>query len=184
MSRARLVLVRHAKPSATYLEEHDPGLDEQGRAQAEVMAAALACDGPQPILSSPKRRARDTAEPLAARWRTTARLDDRISEIPAPTEELADRGAWLRTLLGQRWPELDGRVHAWREGILETLSAIAVDTVVVTHYLVINAAVGTATDDDRLVVFRPDYCSRTVLDVVDGRLRLVGLGDERSTKIG
>jgi hypothetical protein len=47
----------------------------------------------------------------------------------------------------------------------------------------INAAVGAATGTDRIIVFTPDHCSRTVLDVDGDRLVLVELGAERRTEV-
>ena len=56
-----LVLVRHGRPAAGWDADPDPGLDPEGVAQAERMAAALAPSGPLPIVVSPKRRTRETA---------------------------------------------------------------------------------------------------------------------------
>ena len=62
--------------------------------------------------------------------------------------------------------------------MLGAIRALRTDTVVVTHFLAINAVVGAATDDDRVVGFAPAHCSRTVVDLDDdGGLRLVELGD-------
>ena len=46
----------------------DPGLDALGHSQAEAVAQKLASLGPLPILSSPLRRTRETAAPLAKLW--------------------------------------------------------------------------------------------------------------------
>jgi broad specificity phosphatase PhoE len=55
--------------------------------------------------------------------------------------------------------------------------------VVFSHFVAINVAVGEATGDDRVTVFSPDHCSVTVLDVVDGTLRLVERGAEAATRV-
>ncbi len=55
---------------------------------------------------------------------------------------------------------------------------IDVDTVVGSHFVAINAAIGSATGNDQVVIAVPDYCSQTVFDVVDGRLVLVERGFE------
>ena len=57
------------------------------------------------------------------------------------------------------------------------------DTVVVTHYIAINAAVGFATGDDRVVNFRPDNCSCTVLESDGVMLSVVELGRQAETKV-
>ena len=41
-------------------------------------------------------------------------------------------------------------------------------------------AVGAATDDDRVMCFRPAHCSQTVVEIADGQIELVELGAEGS----
>ena len=66
----------------------------------------------------------------------------------------------------------------FRDRVLRAIRATTTDTVVMTHFLAINAVVGAATGDDRVVCFAPAHCSRTVVDLDprDGRLRVVELG--------
>ena len=178
-----LVLVRHGRPAAGWDADPDPGLDPEGVAQAERMAAALAPSGPLPIVVSPKRRTRETAGALERVWGTTATVEPDVGEIPSPTDDLGARGAWLRGVVRGRWPTLDPDLRAWRDRVVELLVVLNRDTVVVTHFVAINVAVGAATGDDRVLVFRPDYCSRTVLDVAGGQLRVVELGAEAATAV-
>ncbi|MBV9044707.1 MAG: histidine phosphatase family protein, partial [Alphaproteobacteria bacterium] len=65
---ARIYMVRHGKAAAGFGEDMDPGLDATGKAQAEAVAQKLAPLGPLAILSSPLKRAQETAAPLAALW--------------------------------------------------------------------------------------------------------------------
>lgn len=176
-------MVRHGKAAAGFDADHDPGLDEVGRAQAEAMAAALAPAGPLLILASPLRRTRETAAALERRWNVAARVEPRIAEIPSPTQDLTARGLWLREIAPRSWPELDAPLHRWRESLLETLLAIMEDTVLVTHFIPINVAVGQAIGDDRLVCRQPDNCSRTILDNTGGKLTIIAPGAEGSTRI-
>jgi len=181
----RLYLVRHGQPLARYDEDHDPGLDDVGRAQAEVVAGALAARGPLPIISSPLRRTRETAAPLEARWRTSAVVEPAVGEVRAPSDDLAERSAWLVEILrgNKRWSELDEERRSWRDGVLAALLALDADTVVVTHFIAINAAVGSATGDDHVIVFRPDNCSSTVLESDGTALTVVELGRQRDTAV-
>jgi len=181
----RLYLVRHGQPLARYDQDHDPGLDDVGRAQAEAVAAELAPLGPLPIATSPLRRTRETAVPFERQWNLTASIEPAVGEIKSPTDDLAERSAWLLGILrGQRgWSELDEELRRWRDGVLRALLALDADTLVVTHFIAINAAVGEATGDDRVVNFRPDNCSCTVLDSDARTLTLVELGRERETAV-
>lgn len=184
----RIVLVRHGHAAAGWTEDPDPGLDEEGRAQAEAMAAALAADGPLSLISSPLRRARATAEPLERLWRCTARIEPRVGEIPSPPGpegEPANRGPWLANVMRSRWddPGADPGLLAWRRDLVDALVGLPEDSVLTTHFVAINVAVGAATGDPRVTCFRPGYCSRTVLEAEAGKLALVSLGEEGRTVV-
>ena len=62
---SRLVLVRHGRAAAGWDADADPGLDATGREQADAVAAALAPEGPLPVVVSPMRRTRETAAPVS-----------------------------------------------------------------------------------------------------------------------
>jgi broad specificity phosphatase PhoE len=179
----RLYLVRHGKAAASFSEARDPGLDEAGAAQAEAMAGRLAPLGPLPIVTSPLRRTRETAMPLERRWRFSARIEPAVGEIPSPTDDPAARGEWLRGVMAGAWSAQPDALRVWRRQVIDALLGVPRTTVVVTHFVAINVAVGCAEVDDRVVTFAPDNCSVTVLDVDDGHLRLVRRGVERATHV-
>lgn len=178
-----LYLVRHGRAAAGWDADVDPPLDASGRAQAQQAAAALAARGPLDLVASPMARTRETAAPFAQLWRREPRIEPRVSEIPSPTPDLAARGRWLRNVATQTWPELDEGLQRWRAAVLDALVEIERDTVIVTHYIVINAAVGAATGDDRVVVFAPDHCSVTMLRYDGGRPALVERGRDAATRV-
>jgi broad specificity phosphatase PhoE len=148
------------------------------------MAVQLGSAGPMALVSSPLRRTRETADALAERWGTTAEVEPAVGELPSPRIDDRDRPAWLRQQLAARWIELDDELQVWRAGVLDALRAQPHDAVVVTHYVAINAAVGAAAGDDRVVSFSPGYCSITELESSNGRLRVVSLGDEAAARVG
>jgi broad specificity phosphatase PhoE len=181
----RLYLVRHGRPLARYDQDHDPGLDDFGIGQANGAAASLEGIGPLPVATSPLRRTRETAAPFERQWSVTASVEPRIGEIKSPSDHLAERSEWLGAILRgeRRWPELDDDRRRWRDEVLAALLELTADTVVVTHYIAINAAVGAATGDERVMVFRPDNCSCTVLEHDGESLRVVELGREADTVV-
>ena len=182
--KVRLYLVRHGRTSRGWDEELDPGLNESGRKQAERMAQRLAGLGPLPIMVSPMRRARETAAALETVWSNQAEILSAVSEIPSPTGDLKERTAWLLKAMAGTWSELEPTFISWRDEVLRALASIRQETVIISHFIAINAAVGAAAGDDRLVCFRPDYCSVTTLEVGDGRIELVELGREAETTVG
>jgi broad specificity phosphatase PhoE len=181
---ARLVLVRHGRASGGWDDDPDPGLDDVGRAQAEAMADALAPLGPLPIVVSPMRRCRETAASLAARWSAEPVVEVAVTEIPSPPGVPdGQRVPWLRRAMAGTWTELGPRYTAWRDAVVARLLSYDLDAVIVSHFIAINAAIGAATRDDRVVIRRLDNCSRTVVDVIAGRLVLVEAGHEAATLI-
>lgn len=68
---------------------------------------------------------------------------------------------------------MDADLQAWRRDVLDTIGAVREDTVMVTHYVVINAVVGAATNDDRVICFHPDHTDTTIVDRTGARLTVV-----------
>jgi broad specificity phosphatase PhoE len=135
-----------------------------------------------PIAVSPKLRTRQTAAPIERTWQVPARVEPRIAEIPSPTGEGSVRAAWLKEVMQRRWSELDGFLQAWRSDVLNALRELSTDTIVVSHFIAINVVVGYALGDDRVVVFRPDNCSCTLVAVFGDSFKLVELGAEATTR--
>ncbi|MGD8226348.1 MAG: histidine phosphatase family protein [Desulfobacteraceae bacterium] len=175
---ARLYLVRHGKATASWAEDFDPGLDKVGKSQAKGVAQTLAPLGPLEVITSPLSRAQETARPLSNIWGCTGRIEERVGEIPSPTEDLVGRTQWLQGVMGKGWPELGEDLLSWRQGVVEALLALHVDTVVFTHFIAINVLVGVATGDDRVVCFWPDNGSITIVEANGSRLTLIERGDE------
>ncbi|HYW92258.1 MAG TPA: histidine phosphatase family protein [Gammaproteobacteria bacterium] len=180
---ARIYLVRHGRAAGDWGSARDPGLDAGGREQARDAARRLHELGPLSVVSSPLARARETADALAGRWRAPVRIEPRVGEIPSPEPGLAERARWLRRVMAGRWRDLDACLHRWREDVVAALTELAEDTVVFSHFVAINAAVGVATGDDRVVVFRPDNASVTVLENSARSLTLVEKGREADTRV-
>lgn len=178
----KLYLIRHGEAEAAFDAALDPGLSPRGQAQAEDVAGRLESLGPLALLTSPLRRARETIAPFERRWRLCARVEPRIAEIPSPSADPAARGPWLDKIVAGGWSDLDGDLRRWREDVLESFSSLLSDTVVVSHFIAINLIVGVATDSDRVLVFHPDHCSCTVLEVEEGRLRLIAHGAQGRTR--
>lgn len=181
---ARLYLVRHGHATAGFGDARDPGLDELGRTQARSIAERLAPLGPLPILTSPMRRARETAAPLAAKWQSEPVVERAVAELPTPSGvDAPQRAAWLRGLMAGSWRDVPRALAQWREGVLATLASLSGDAVVFTHFVAINVAVGAAQGVDRFTAFHPDYCSATILQSREGILEVLELGREANTKL-
>ena len=83
----------------------------------------------------------------------------------------------------ERWPNLDQDLQQWRRETIAALCACEVDCVVFSHFIAIHAAVGHATGDDRVVSFRPDNCSITIMETGENTLILLERGAEAVTEV-
>lgn len=155
-------LVRHGEAAAPWSEARDAGLSELGRQQAESMARELAPLRSLRLISSPLRRAQETAVPLGRRWEEPTRIDERYREVPLSSES-SERKAWLSDVMRARWHQVDDSIGAWRNAAWDALVALEHSAVIFTHFVLINAIVSRVTEDERVVCFEPDYTSVTHL---------------------
>jgi len=181
----RIHLVRHGRAAAGWDTAVDPPLDAVGRQQAKAMAALLAPLGPLPLVSSPLLRCRQTAAALEQVWGSSARVEPDVAEIPSPEGvAMGGRVDWLRAAMAGTWTELGLRYTAYRDAVVAAVAALATETVVCSHFVAINAVIGAALGDDRLLIVSIDNCSVTVVEVDDGgQVRLVEGGREADTLI-
>jgi len=173
-----IYLIRHGHAEAGWSEQRDPGLDDAGRRQAEKAAQALADRGPLPIVVSPLRRARETAYEFEMSWRRPATVESRVAEIPSAGMTLIERQDWLKSLARRRWVELDQSLQQWRRDAIQSLLEITADTVVVSHFMIINAVVSWVQGDERVVCCHPLQGSRTTLRRDGESFQVLELGGE------
>ena len=171
-----LVLVRHALPErveqGSVAGPADPGLSDAGRAQAARLAAWLAAEPIDAVLTSPLRRARETAAPLAAALARDAEVVDGVAEYDAaageyiPMEELraAKDERWYATVEG-RWADVGGGDPLeFQQRVVPAVDALIARfagqrVVVVTHGGVLNVYLAHVVGSGRLLWFHPAYTS-------------------------
>lgn len=176
----RLLLVRHGRPDEGHAAHaHDPPLRDEGRAQAETVAAVLARESVTHVVSSPLRRARETAEPLARRLRLPVLVIDGWAEADRhldryrSTETLRNQGPaeWVK-FLADPVRYMGGDPDRFRAEVLAALAeTMALDAAagsparvaVFTHGLPINLVLSHALGLPRLTHFPPHYGSLTRL---------------------
>jgi broad specificity phosphatase PhoE len=186
----RLYLIRHGKPASTWGgADEDPGLDETGREQARAardwLLARPVGERPERVVSSPLKRCRETAQPTADALGVAVEIDPLVGEIPTPAAlHPTERPSWLRQVFQGTWGEIQGDLDydAWRREMVASLRARG-DTAVFSHYVAINAVVSHLLGDDRVLSFRPDHTSITVLETDGANLVLVEKGHEAATSV-
>jgi broad specificity phosphatase PhoE len=187
-----LYLVRHGKAASGYGDSEDPGLDDTGRAQAVRAADELqALPIRLPVYTSPLRRCRETAQPLAEAWNVQPIVLSEIGEVPSPPLSLKERQEWLRNGMGANWANLQASAPpgspdyaGWRSALIGAIRAMTGDAVIFTHFIAINVVVGAARGSDKVLSFRPDHASITRIDVAADAISIAALGREAAVDGG
>ncbi|BAX94914.1 histidine phosphatase family protein [Mycobacterium shigaense] len=172
----QVLLVRHALPlRSEHGQGSDPDLSEEGIAQIARLPEALARFPISRVVSSPQRRAIQTAQPVAAACALAVEVDDRFAEydrdLPAyiPVEQIRAENPqeWERMAQGHLPSAVDedafrARVQAAIDDLVAT--ADPEDTVAVfSHGGVINLLLHQILGTKRLLSFPVDYASVTRL---------------------
>ena len=177
-----IYLVRHGEAAASWGSHPDPGLSDNGRAQAATVAQILLNEPISHAISSPMARCQETGGFFANAANLSLTIEPAVTEIPTPSD-ITDRVPWLRGLMSGQWKDAPDLVNTWRHSLISTLEALPDQTVVFTHFVAVNAVVGSIEGTDNVTVFRPNYCSVTKLDNTSGTLRLVERGQSLETKV-
>ena len=170
-----LLLVRHAEPErvegGTGVRAN-PSLTERGRRQAQRLADWLAHERIDVVVSSPQRRAIETAEPIAVAHGLDLQVVDDLVEFDVqadhyiPVEELkATNDPRWRAMVDGTWHDFGGEDPAqFRVRILAAVDAL-IDAhagqrvVAVCHGGVVNVALGAVLGIERPLWFDPAYTS-------------------------
>lgn len=172
----QLLLVRHALPLRSEPGQgSDPDLSAEGIAQAQRLPAALARFPISRLVSSPQRRAVQTAGPLAEELGLQVEVDERLAEYDrdmshyVPIEEIAKENPdeLARLMQGHLPSSVDEKAFLARiDAAVEELVASGDhdDTVAVfSHGGVINVLLHQILGTQRLLSFHVDYASVTRL---------------------
>lgn len=176
---ARIYLVRHGEPTGSWgtSPDPDPGLSDLGHQQAAAAADRLRLLTPRQVVTSPLKRASETAVPLAKALDMQMLVEKSVAEIPTPSGvPIHGRGDWLRDVMARSWSDVDQGLRPWRQSALDYLMGLSTDTAVFSHYVLINVAVGAAIGDERVHCFAPAHASVTILDTNGRGLTLIELG--------
>jgi 2,3-bisphosphoglycerate-dependent phosphoglycerate mutase len=174
----------------------DPPLSEEGRGQADALAARLALmESPAAVVVSPFRRCVQTIEPFARRGGLEPVLDEEIGEvfigkweglsfeeIVSGDEELARRFREFEAMFsmapgGESGEDLRRRVVPAVEGIIERHPEG--DILLVTHGGVINSYIGHVLGIDEDMFFLPENASINTVIVEGATRRVRFLNDTR-----
>ncbi len=197
-----LLLIRHAVPERITSAQSgggpaDPSLTEPGRQQARRLAAWLAVEGVDHIVSSPLRRASETAAPLATALGLPVEIDAELCEYDAaadsyiPIEELrADNDERWQAMVDGRWADYGGEPpEQFRGRIVPCIDRIIAahpgeKVAAVCHGGVINVYLASVLGIDRHLWFDPEYTSISRVRGSRGGVKSVGSINESAHLVG
>lgn len=169
-------MIRHAEPvriaPGSRTAPADPALTDRGRVQAERLARWLAEEPIDAVLSSPLRRAGETANVVGDALGVDVEVIDGLMEYDAeadyyiPVEEMREtRDHRWRAMVEGRWEELGGEApERFRARIVPCVDAV-VDrfagrrVAAVCHGGVINVYLAAVLGLERHLWFEPGYTS-------------------------
>ena len=177
----QLLLIRHALPLRTEAGQGaDPDLSEDGVEQAKRLPDALARFPITRLVSSPQRRALQTAQPVADALGLTIDVDERLAEYDyglshyTPIEEASQED--LQRLIDGHLPgdvDEDAFQARVKAGVDDLVAAANHEDTVAAfcHGGVINALVHQIMRTERLLCVQVDYAGVTrLLSSRDGKL--------------
>ena len=176
-----LLLIRHALPvridEGSVSGPADPHLAPLGVTQANALAEWLAGEQIDAVWSSPMRRARETAAPVAALLGHPITVDDGLAEYDRdaasyiPIEE-------LKAANDPRWSQLPERPEEFQAEVVAAVERVVSAhpgqrVAVVCHGGVVNAYAGHVLGIDDPLFFLPHYTSITRILAASSGIRSI-----------
>ena len=185
MSEIKLILIRHGEAASAFGESEDPSLSALGTKQSKKLVKDLNIDvlNKYKFFSSPKARAIQTAKPLVDILKKDLIVKKEFSEIPAPKIDSKEKQRWLKNIMSLPIDKLPKDVNLWRQNLLKVMSSLEKNTIVFTHFMVINALIGYIVKNKTLLYFYPANASVTKVFLKNGTPSSYQVGENKKTFI-
>ena len=188
-----IYLIRHGEAIDGWTSL-DPKLSDKGKEQAKNLRPFIANKKLKNIkvISSPLLRCIETCEIALNKCNDVIKIDQNFSELPSPVKDLNSRVDWLKKVLPLTWKELENDKESklsdidyskWKKNIINVVLSTKVETIIFTHFVVINCIVGSILGSNKVVNFYPNNCSITQIAIKNNKLEVIELGESQSTKV-
>ena len=189
----KIYLIRHGQAEDGWTSL-DPGLSKTGEKQSKDLSKKInrIITGKERFVSSPLKRCLETANISLAGNDFNVEIDKTFAELPSPISDFNKRVVWLKRVLPLTWEELENdpisassciSYSIWREDVIRSLLKLKGDSIIFSHYVVINSVIGWALNSNKVVNFNPANCSITELEINKGKISILSLGDENLSKV-
>ena len=172
MSQFEIIFVRHGEAESSFGTHPDPALSKNG---VEQSLKLIHHDQLQSLedfifISSPKLRAIETARPIANKFNKEIKIDETFIEIPTENIEMDQKQNWLKQLVQKEKKQLPSNIKLWEKNIYEKIKGFRQNTIIFSHFMVINSILSTLSNHNHLLYFYPGYSSITKIINIDGKL--------------
>ena len=188
-----IYLIRHGEALDGWASL-DPKLSDKGKEQAKNLRPFIADKKLKniEIISSPLLRCIETCEIALNQFNEGIKIDQNFSELPSPVKDLNLRVDWLKKVLPLTWKELENDKESklsdidyskWKKNIINSVLSTKGETIIFTHFVVINFIIGNILSSNKVVNFYPDNCSITQIAIKNNKLEVIELGESKGTKV-
>jgi len=185
MSQIELIFIRHGEASDAWNNNPDPGLSETGISQSNDLLnnKDLILLENYSFISSPKLRAIETARPLVKKFNKELKIDNDFIEIPSENIDLNDRQDWIKEIIKTNKKDLPDYVKLWSKNIYKKTISLKRNSVIFTHFMVINALISEITNSDTILYFQPGYTSIVKIKIAENKIQSFLIQEGKKTHI-
>jgi len=188
-----IYLIRHGEAIDGWTSL-DPKLSDKGRKQAKNLRHFIDKRNLENIevISSPLLRCIETSEIALSKYNKGIIIEQNFRELPSPVKDLNLRVDWLKKVLPLTWEELENDKESqlsdidyseWKKNIINTVLSFKNETIIFTHFVVINHIVGSILGSNKVVNFYPNNCSITQIAIKNNNLEIIEFGESQITKV-
>ena len=185
MSEINLIFIRHGEAAESWGEHPDPGLSKNGISQSQKLISNPSLQSLENFMfiSSPKSRAKMTAAPILKKYNKKLIIDNHFSEIPSSNIKASEKREWLKKVMTMNIDDLPTEVSVWRDSIISKTLSFTNNTIIFSHFMVMNVLASYANSEQRLLSFYPDYTSFIKIVLRNESIYSIEFDKEKKTKI-
>ena len=185
MSQIEIIFIRHGEASDAWGDHLDPGLSNNGILQANNLLNHKELQNLKDFsfMSSPKSRAIETGKPLAKKFDKKLNIDEVFIEIPSKDIAQEKKQEWLKNIVQTKIDNLPDFIQSWSDDIYFKTKSLEQNTIIFTHFMVINALLSKLSNKDTLMYFYPDYTSVIKIVIRNNEFEYFLTEDSKKTSI-
>tara|TARA_B100000989_G_scaffold60287_1_gene41342 strand:+ start:170 stop:733 length:564 start_codon:yes stop_codon:yes gene_type:complete len=182
MSQTEIIFIRHAEAAISWEKHSDPVLSDLGITQSKnlIHHNDLQKLNNYDFVSSPKLRAIQTSEYLTKKFNKELLIDNTFIEIPSDNIHLSKKKEWFNKLIKTKKDDLPDNIKKWRDDILTKTKSFSQNTIIFTHFMVMNLLVSEFKSKDTLMCFYPENTSILKIEIMNKEFK--NFSTEKSKK--